>query len=275
MMDEMEQEQVGGWGEEDSAVYRALAQIAVPGRVEQLAALLCLLPFGRDDEFRAVDLGCGEGVLSYAVLAAFPRASVLSLDGSVSMREHAAALLEGYGERAVVHDFNLQSWDWLNRLDGAGCVMSSLVVHHLTAEGKQRLFREAYGRMAERGALLTADLVLPQRAEGWRLYANQYDSIARAQSVDLTGDDALFDRLEEEKWNYYRHPEESEMPSPLQHQLGWLADVGFRDVDCFWMRAGHAVYGGYKGGGASVAAEDALSLDEAMVAVESAMAVNG
>ena len=36
------------WSEEDSALYRRLAAIAVPDRADQLATLLCLIPFGRD-----------------------------------------------------------------------------------------------------------------------------------------------------------------------------------------------------------------------------------
>ena len=65
-------DEVEGWGEEDSAVYRALAEVAVPRREEQLATLLCLLPFSKDDAFRLVDLGCGEGVLEFAALTRFP-----------------------------------------------------------------------------------------------------------------------------------------------------------------------------------------------------------
>ena len=41
-----------GWSEQDSATYRALAEIAVPMRREFLASLLCLLPFGKDESFR-------------------------------------------------------------------------------------------------------------------------------------------------------------------------------------------------------------------------------
>ena len=88
------------WGEEDSAVYRALAEVAVPGREAQLATMLCLLPFGTDEAFRIVDVGCGEGVFARAVLTAYPMASVRGLDGSASMREHAEALLKPFGERS-------------------------------------------------------------------------------------------------------------------------------------------------------------------------------
>jgi SAM-dependent methyltransferase len=260
-----------GWGEDDSAVYRALADVAVPRREEQLATLLCLLPFSRYDAFRIVDLGCGEGVLEYAALTAFPNASVLALDGSASMREHASALLQPFGERAKVREFALESDEWREELDGADCVVSSLVVHHLTDEGKRRLFIEAHKQMRDGGALMLIDCVQPLRDEGVKLFADAYDAISRRQSMERSGNDALFDRFVEEKWNIFRHPEPSEMISPLSHQLGWLAEAGFASVDCFWLNAGYAVFGGYKGGGA---ARDGLTLADAQDAVRAAIEAN-
>ena len=29
-------------------------------------------------------------------------------------------------------------------------------------------------------------------------------------------------------------------------QLDWLREAGLSTVDCFWMQAGHAIYGGYR-----------------------------
>ena len=51
-----------------------------PAREEQVATLLSLLPFGRAEVFRVVELASGEGMLSHAILEAFPAATVLALD---------------------------------------------------------------------------------------------------------------------------------------------------------------------------------------------------
>ena len=200
------------WREEDSAVYRALAEVAVPGRESQLATMLCLLPFGRDEAFRIVDVGCGEGVFARAALTVYPKASVLGLYGSASMREYAEAQLEPFGKRAEVRTFEIEDVEWLDALDGADCLVSSLALHHLTAEGKRDLFAEAYRRLEERAVMMMVDVVLPQRAEAWRLYADAYDDICRQQSVERTDGDALYARLVEEKWNYYRYPDDAETP---------------------------------------------------------------
>ena len=41
-------------------------------------------------------------------------------------------------------------------------------------------------------------------------------------------------------------PDPADHPSALFHHLVWLKHAGFAVVDCFWMHAGHAVYGGFK-----------------------------
>ena len=41
-------------------------------------------------------------------------------------------------------------------------------------------------------------------------------------------------------------PHPVDQPSSLFAQLRWLADAGLTDVECFWMQAGHAIYGGYR-----------------------------
>ena len=262
---------VEGWDESASATYRELAEVAVPRREEQLATLLCLLPFSKDDAFRIVDLGCGEGVLEFAALSAFPNATALALDGSESMREHAMGLLTSFGGRVDVRPFALESDEWLDELDGVDCVVSSLVVHHLTDDGKQELFREAYSRLSDGGALMLIDCVQPMRTEGVNLFADTYDSISKRQSIERTGSPKLFDRFVEEKWNIFRHPESSEMLAPLSHQLVWLANAGFDGVDCFWLQAGYAVYGGYKGAGR---AQIGLKYDDAIDAVRKATDTN-
>ena len=101
------------WTEDDSQLYRELAAIAVPARDEQVATLLSLLPFQQQDAFRAVELGCGEGALSFALLDCFPNATVLALDGSESMREQAGRHLGRFGERCRIAAFDMASPDWL------------------------------------------------------------------------------------------------------------------------------------------------------------------
>ena len=251
------------WSAENSEIYRQLASVAVPAREEQMATLLSLLPFGREEAFRVVELASGEGMLSQAILGAFPAVTALALDGEESMRQATAARLQSYGERAQVATFDITDDGWYGLLDGADVVVSSLCVHHLDGVGKRGLFAAVHDRLSARGCLLLADLVLPQRVEVRALFAATWDRSAQERSLAQTGHAALFDLFVRERWNYYRYPDPFDQPSPLFDQLRWLNEAGFAVVDCFWMQAGHAIYGGYREL-ASTVAGDALDYETAL-----------
>ena len=128
---------------------------------------------------------------------------------------------------------------------GAFC---SLALHHLDASGKQRLFKEAAGRLSQGGALLVADLIDAPRAEPRELYAAMWDASADRQSRQIDAPDVL-EICRQERWNHYRFPDPIDRPSGLAEQLEWLRVAGFDYADCFWLSAGHAIYGGYLAGG--------------------------
>jgi len=235
------------WSEEESQLYQEIAPVVVPARTEQIASLLTLLPFSQSDSFRAVEIGCGEGILSEALLTCFPQATVTALDGSAEMRSQAAKRLRGFSTRAQVEPFDLLSDKWHAYLHNADCVLSSLVIHHLTGEGKRALFATIHRHLSSRGALLIADLIQPQRPETSELFAATWDRITEAQSLAETGSTDLFEKFKQSEWNYFRYPDDPiDHPSPLFDQLLWLKEAGFAIIDCFWMQAGHAIYGGYK-----------------------------
>lgn len=239
-------DQPTGWSEADSLTYQQFSAVVVPGRLEQMTALLTLLPFGPDESFRVAELGCGEGFLAQALLTAFPNVELTALDGSAAMRAQAAARLEPFKDRVKIETFDLTATDWFQRLDGVDGVLSSLCVHHLMAEEKRTLFGVIGRRISSRGALLLADLVEPQRPEARELFAATWDRITEAQALAETGSRAAFDRFIATEWNYYRYNDPDDRPSPLFEQLLWLKEAGFTGVDCFWLQAGHAIYGGYK-----------------------------
>lgn len=237
------------WNEADSETFILLGMVAVPGREEQMATVAALLPFEQDASFQVVELCSGEGLLAYTLLDCFPGARLLALDLSVTMLARASELLVPFLNRCELEEFDLLSDGWLNRIDGVDAVVSSLTIHHLDREGKQRLFRNVLQRLAPGGALIIADLVHSQRSEATELFADAWDYTAEEQSFLEAGSFAPYELFVSEKWNHYRYPDDTDTPSPLFDQLRWLSEAGYVGVDCFWMRAGHAVYGGYKAGG--------------------------
>src|SRR5262245_66689416 len=100
------------WTEADSATYREIAAIAVPRRTEMIATIVDLIPFDRDEAFRAIELGSGEGLLAEAVLARFARARLVAFDGSGSMRAETLNRTSRFADRTTVRAFDLAALDW-------------------------------------------------------------------------------------------------------------------------------------------------------------------
>ena len=243
---------MSGWTEADSQTYREIADVAVPRREEMIAALVAAVPFAVDEAVKILELGAGDGRLAEALLTVFPRATLTALDGSESMRRDASTRVAVFGVRARVASFDVAALDWWDRMFGVDLIVSSLCLHHLSDARKQYLYKAAAERLSPRGALLVADLIEPTHAALQRLAADQWDADARKQAVVL-GAPGLYQRFIETRWNHFRSPDGEDQPSALFHHLIWLRHAGFAAVDCCWMHAGHAVFGGFKLAGASAA----------------------
>lgn len=256
------------WTENDSVTYRDMASVAVPRRAEMLAAVLALVPCGTGDAFKVVEIGAGDGRLGVALLECFPKATLLALDGSESMRALATRSLQPFGSRAAVRSFDVATLDWWDVMRGVDVVVSSLCLHHLNDAKKQYLFRAAAERMSGRGALIVADLVEPQLPVVRRLFAERWDWLAREQAAASQAPDQL-EAFQAVRWNHFRFPDSADHPSPLLFQLMWLKHAGFTIADCVWADAGHAVYGGFKS--TDPPASTPLSYGDALAAVNRAL----
>jgi SAM-dependent methyltransferase len=236
------------WQEDESQFFIEYGGVITPSRQEQMATVASLLPAEPDEAFTAVDLASGAGLLSKTVLERYPRCRVIALDYSPRMLEETRKNLERFGDRAEVRWFDFKASDWLVALPGqVRAFVSSLAIHHLDGPEKQTLFRALIPRLEPGGGLLIADLVEPVNRWAGRTFAAAWDNAVREQSLHQTGESTAYEWFRDRGWNHYVTPDvEFDKPSRLFEQLRWLEEAGFAEVDCFWLRAGHAIYGGYK-----------------------------
>ncbi len=105
----------------------------------------------------------------------------------------------------VTHDLD-EALPELGRFDA---VVSSMAIHHLEHERKRSLYGEVFGLLEPGG-----------------VFANFEHVASPTQRLHL----AFFAAIEE--------PLENEDPSDrlldVKTQLGWLRELGFDDVDCYW-----------------------------------------
>jgi tRNA (cmo5U34)-methyltransferase len=235
-----------GWNEDDSQEFIDHGRFFVPEREEQIATILGLIP--EPGNGLLVDLCCGEGLLSAALLERFPRARVRAMDLSPTMLEKARETCAAHADRFETRPFDLADRSWRTFPEPAHAFVSSLAIHHLDGDGKCELFHDLAAALAPGGPLVIADLVLPATRAAQALAAQAWDEAVRRRSLELTGSLRPYEIFRDERWNLWADPapDPIDQPSPLFDQLRWLVEAGFTGVDVHWMKAGHAVYGGVR-----------------------------
>jgi tRNA (cmo5U34)-methyltransferase len=233
------------WSEDDSRLFQELGGVFVPQRELQFRILTQLVP-RLPEASVVVELCCGDGALAERLLDAFPEVEVRGFDGSPAMLAAAERRLARFGARWRGREFDLRTFDGSGLDRPVRAVVSSLAVHHLEGVEKAALYRRVRELLAPGGALLVADLVLPASPAASALAADLWDETTHAQAASEAPGRGAWERFVELRWNFFRHPDDVDKPSPLGDHLRWLAAAGFDGVDVFWAHAGHAVYGGFK-----------------------------
>jgi tRNA (cmo5U34)-methyltransferase len=195
---------VNRWGEPEWAKAYLATRDSMPHRAEGHQVMLELLG---DDVKRVLDLGTGDGHTLGLVLAALPEAVGVGLDFSAEMLERARAQ---FGDDARVeireHDLDQPLPPSLGSFD---LVVSSFAIHHCVPKRQRALYGEVFDRLVPGGVFVNLEHVdSPTPA----LHEAFLASVGRTIADD----------------------DPSNKLVAVETQLGWLRDIGFADVDCFW-----------------------------------------
>jgi tRNA (cmo5U34)-methyltransferase len=233
------------WEEQDSVEFIKDGAVFVPDREEQIDLVTDLVP-PTNATRHVVDLCCGEGLLSRAILGRHPYVILHGYDGSPRMLAKAKETVGEFHDRFNDRLFDLAEPGWRAFHWGVHAFVSSLAIHHLDGDGKRALFASLRAALLPGGVLIVADLVEPTTTRGRELAAKAWDQAVRQRSMQMRGDLSGFERFQAVNWNYYSDPNPSPLdtPSTLAEQIDWLRLLGFVNVDVHWMKAGHAIFSG-------------------------------
>lgn len=191
----------------------------VPRYAEMLWAIVSYLP-GHFRPARILELGCGTGNLSAALLAAFPDAECtlvdLSSDFLAQCRQRFAGSKRIAYQQADFRELNCNpaSYD---------LVASSIAIHHLPDPEKARLFQKVYAWLSGDGVLVYSDQFAGATPGLYQRHLDYWQAEAARLGVS------------QEEWEQWmRHQEESDRHASLPDQMSWLRDAGFASVDCTW-----------------------------------------
>ena len=235
------------WDEETSELFADYGEYFVPERDVQMETVCALVP-DLTDSPHVVDICCGEGLMSEALLARLPGVMVHAYDGSPTMLAKTRNRLTAYEGRFETREMNITATDWRRFPWPVRAFVSSLAVHHLDGAGKQALFSDLAAALAPGGAVIIVDLVEPETTIGKAVSAKAWDDAVRSRCLELDGDLAAFEFFRDDHWNYYLDPapDPVDQPSALLDQLKWLEAAGLEHVDVHWLKAGHAIFSGRK-----------------------------
>lgn len=238
-----------GWGDKNKAAYfLENAEIIVPHRHQQLVLLLDLFGRPEDAEFAIVDLGAGFGAVSERVLSRFPRSTVTCVDGSTEMMALARDRLAPYGARVSFYLADLANPSWSAEMATPYDVaVSALAIHHLSDDRKRGLYRELFNLLRRGGVFLNNDICATPSAMTDR-FEDLNLKVIQEQDRAKRGAARPLEQIRTEMREQLRMAGEHHHShiAPLRSQLEWLAEAGFKSVDCYWKYLDLAIFGGVK-----------------------------
>jgi tRNA (cmo5U34)-methyltransferase len=188
-----------------------------------------------------LDLGCGDGILTYELKQTGLQISATLVDGSQEMLGKAKARLTAFNDVITVQA-TFQEIIGKNMLtQDFDFIVSSLAIHHLEMKEKRELFRWIYSHLRKKGCFMNIDVVLAPNEvlEEWYLALWQEWISEKKAAAVITGD--IFD----DTMKRYKDNRDNK-PDTLDTQLQALKTAGFRDVDCYYKYGIFTIYGGRK-----------------------------
>ena len=174
-----------------------------PRRAEGESVLLEHVP---RDVRRILDLGTGDGRLLALLRIDRPEARGVGLDFSELMLEAARERFADDERIELVEHDLAEPLPALGRFDA---VVSSMAIHHLEHERKRSLYGEVFELLEPGG-----------------VFANFEHVASPTHRLHLAFFAAIGEPLENE--------DPSDRLLDVGTQLGWLRELGFADVDCYW-----------------------------------------
>jgi ubiquinone/menaquinone biosynthesis C-methylase UbiE len=222
---------------------------ATPLSIEQIDVMLQLLAAARGNAVESfLDLGCGDGMLSAAILDEFPNARGCLVDISEPLLTAARHQIQSHAGRVdfIVADYTQPDWTAnIARFAPFDAVVSAFGAHGSPDHQKRELYSEIFRLLKPEGPFVNIEQV----ASATRWTESIWDDYLIEAIFGPDIKSAPGKKRAEVAREYYRRANRAgNMCAPLEVQCDWLREIGFENVDCYFKVAELAVFGGQRPG---------------------------
>jgi len=181
---------------------------------------------------RVLDIGAGTGLFSQFIYQQRPDLHFTLVDISGDMLRVARERFAGLENFEFIElDFSAtaipQQYD---------VIISSLAIHHLEDEQKEKLYQSVYQALNPGGVFINADQVEGRSPFFDAYYKSHWKETITNSGLDKEAIDRAMERIKLDKF------------AKLEAQLLMLEHAGFGNVDCIYKHNNFVVFGGVKPG---------------------------
>jgi tRNA (cmo5U34)-methyltransferase len=227
-----------------AAAYLEGVRASIPLAQEQIDMMLRLIEACGQPVQSFLDLGCGDGVLSAAIVERFPQAEGVLLDFSEPMLDAAKKRFANQTARLqfAYVDYGLPFWTQsADHRSPYDAIVSGYSIHHQPDTRKREIYAEIFRLLRPGGIFINVEHV--SSPTKWVAGVNDelFIDYLRRGSPQMS-------RSEVAERYYYRPDKAANILAPVELQCQWLRENGFADVDCYLKILELAVFGGRRPG---------------------------
>ncbi|MGI8963336.1 MAG: class I SAM-dependent methyltransferase [Thermomicrobiales bacterium] len=229
------------WQQADTTANYHRSRQAVPFAEAQFEIVERVLRAHEVEVLHMLDLGCGGGIATQAMIDRFPVSRAALVDFSEPMLDAARQrFVDTEVDRRIVPGDLLVN-DWLAEVEQSApfdLVVSRYAIHHLPHERKRSLYAETFDLLRPGGMFINIEHVQSPNAE----YQAAFDRMLIEGIHGLAEDRETIEDTERAYRN--RQDADTNILAPVEDQCAWLRAIGFVDVDCSFKALELAVFGG-------------------------------
>lgn len=193
-----------------------------------------------------LDLGCGDGIATQAIIDRFAVVNAVLVDFSDPMLQAARDRFAALEADVRIVSGDMLGSDWLPDVRAFApfdLVISRYAIHHLPDERKQSVDTDILGLLRPGGMFVNIEHVRSPNLQ----YQGAFDRLL-VEGIHALAEDR---QTVEDAERAYRNRQDAEtnILAPVEVQCEWLRDIGFVDVDCVFKALELAVFCGRKPAG--------------------------